>query len=122
MSIAERFITHAVENQPPPLAPYNAYLTDRALRDAVAREGGAWGHADQRGAHVVRAAISFLHGQPEQGNGCPLTMTYAAVPALRHEPRVAEAWVPRITSLEYDARVLPAAQKRGCTVGMGMTE
>ncbi len=42
MNAQERFATHAVENQPPPLAPYNAWTTDRALREAVKREGGAW--------------------------------------------------------------------------------
>ena len=42
MSVAERFLTHDVENQPPPLAPYDAYATDVALREALAREGGGW--------------------------------------------------------------------------------
>jgi putative acyl-CoA dehydrogenase len=43
MSIADGFITHQVQNQPPLLRSYNPWLTDRALREAVAREGGAWG-------------------------------------------------------------------------------
>jgi putative acyl-CoA dehydrogenase len=43
MTLAERFVTHDVENQPPPLTGYNAYLQDRALREAVHRAGGAWG-------------------------------------------------------------------------------
>jgi len=45
MSVADRFRTHDVENQPPPLAPYDAYATDVALREALAREGGAWAEA-----------------------------------------------------------------------------
>jgi putative acyl-CoA dehydrogenase len=45
MSHAERFVSHSVENQPPPLGAFNAYLTDRPLREAVCREGGGWGEA-----------------------------------------------------------------------------
>lgn len=82
----------------------------------------AWWHADQPSAHVARSAITYLHAQFEAGTGCPLTMTYAAIPALRHSPELAEVWVPRLTSKVYDPRVLPASQKLGCTIGMGMTE
>ena len=46
MSIADRFITHRVENQPPPLAPYDAYATDVPLREALLREGGGWAEAE----------------------------------------------------------------------------
>ena len=45
MPIADRFRTHEVDNQPPALAPYDAYATDVALREAVAREGGGWAEA-----------------------------------------------------------------------------
>jgi putative acyl-CoA dehydrogenase len=82
----------------------------------------AWRNEDKVGAHVARAALSYLHGQPEQGNGCPLTMTYACVPTLRHQPELAKAWMPRITSTEYDARFIPAWEKKNNTIGMGMTE
>ena len=82
----------------------------------------AWRHADRPGAHVARAALAYLHAQPEQGNGCPLTMTYASVPALRHQPELAKAWLPRILSTEYDQRFIPAWDKHGNTIGMGMTE
>ncbi|HZR35665.1 MAG TPA: acyl-CoA dehydrogenase family protein, partial [Nevskia sp.] len=82
----------------------------------------AWRHADRPGAHVARAALAYLHAEPEQGNGCPLTMTYACVPALRHQPELAKAWLPRIISTEYDSRFIPAWDKRGNTIGMGMTE
>ncbi|MDB5971763.1 MAG: acyl-CoA dehydrogenase, C-terminal domain protein [Hydrocarboniphaga sp.] len=81
----------------------------------------AWRH-QRPGAQVARSALAYLHYQAEAGTSCPLTMTYAAVPALKHAPTLAAQWLPRITSLEYDARVLPAADKRGCTIGMGMTE
>jgi putative acyl-CoA dehydrogenase len=82
----------------------------------------AWRHADRPGAHVARAAISYLHSQAEAGTGCPLTMTHSAIPALRHAPDLAREWIPKLTSLDYDPRVLPFAQKNGCTIGMGMTE
>ena len=82
----------------------------------------AWWHADRPAAHVARSAITYQHAQFEAGTGCPLTMTYAAIPALRHSPELAAVWEPRITSQHYDPRVLPAADKRGCTLGMGMTE
>ncbi len=82
----------------------------------------AWRNANKAGAHVARAALFYLYGQPEQGCCCPLTMTYASVPALRHQPELAETWLPRITSTTYDARFIPAWEKRGNTIGMGMTE
>ncbi|MFA5940811.1 MAG: isovaleryl-CoA dehydrogenase [Sinimarinibacterium sp.] len=82
----------------------------------------AWRNEAAPGAHVARAALSYLHAQAEAATGCPLTMTHSAVPALRHEPKLAEFWLPKITSYEYDPRVLPVAQKTGCTIGMGMTE
>ncbi len=188
MSLADQFVTHAVDNQVPPLGDYNAYASDRALQEAVAREGGgwadahlsefgavaggelmrlgytaneykprlrafdryghrldevefhpsyhrvmqlamqygvhayAWRHADRPGAHVARAALSYLHTQAESGTGCPLTMTHSAVPALRHAPALAARWLPKINAYEYDPRVLPFAQKTACTIGMGMTE
>ena len=74
------------------------------------------------GAHVARAAKHYLLTQAEAGVLCPLTMTFAAVPALRAEPEVAAEWVPWITSKVYDFGLRPAAEKRGVIVGMAMTE
>lgn len=74
------------------------------------------------GAHVARAAHHYLLDQIESGVGCPLTMTFAALPALRAQPDVAEEWAPRITSTQYDPRMLPPVAKRGCLMGMAMTE
>lgn len=74
------------------------------------------------GAHVARAAKHFLLTQVEAGVGCPLTMTFAAVPALRAEPALANEWIPRLISTIYDARFVPAADKKGCLMGMAMTE
>jgi len=188
METPPRFATHAVENQPPPRVPYDAWLTDLPLREAVAREGGAWAgeaiatygklaggevqefarlanahrpqlrthdryghridevefhpayhelmriatehgvsgfawrHADREGAHVARAVLMYLHYQADQGTSCPLTMTYACVPALRHAPELAASWLPRVVAPRYDGRHVPAWDKPGNTIGMGMTE
>jgi len=187
---SDRFLasTHEVINQPTELLDYNLYATDRALREAVAREGaeaseatllefgrtigtaeylelGALAnryppefephdrfgrrtdlvrfhpayHALMRtaiaeglhaspwtepgpGAHVARAARYYLHAQVEAGHGCPITMTFAAVPSLRLQPDLAALWEPKITSREYDPGNRPAHEKPGVTVGMAMTE
>jgi len=76
----------------------------------------------RRGAHVARAALFYTLSQAEAGHGCPISMTYSGVPALRAQPEVAAEWEPRLTSLEYDPRLVPAAQKRGAICGMAMTE
>ena len=74
------------------------------------------------GAHVARAARTYLHTQVEAGHGCPITMTFAAVPSLRLQPELASVWEPKITSRVYDPRNVPAEQKQGVTIGMAMTE
>jgi putative acyl-CoA dehydrogenase len=76
----------------------------------------------QAGAQVARAAAYLLFGQLENGSQCPVTMTYASVPALRQNPAIAARWLPKILSREYDPRSLPMEQKRGALIGMGMTE
>ena len=179
--------THEVLNQPPPLADYDVFAADRALGDAVRREGAewaidrlhtvgriaggeaiAWGvqankhvpelrafdryghrvdeveyhpawhmlmragveqglHASpwreaKPGAHVARAAAFFVMAQAEAGFGCPISMTYSAVPALRSTPSLSKLWEPRLTSLHYDPRNRPAADKQGALCGMAMTE
>ena len=82
--------------------------------------GLSW-RSPQPGAHVARAALSYLHSQAEAGTSCPLTMTHAAVPVLRQEPALAE-WAGKAAAPFYDARDLPIGDKPGITVGMGMTE
>ncbi|MGW4932395.1 acyl-CoA dehydrogenase family protein [Streptomyces sp. NPDC004166] len=74
------------------------------------------------GGHVRRAAAFVLWTQAEAGNGCPLSMTHAAVPALRTDPALAAEWEPRLTSTVYDRALRPAAEKAGVIFGMGMTE
>jgi len=186
-TLSAAHLTHDVLNQPRPLEGYNLFTQDRALTDALRREGAGWageraaalgelvggepmrwgvqantfppvlrthdryGHRiDQvefhpawhelmrmsvqhglhalpwrepgRGAHVARAALFFLASQAEAGHGCPISMTYSGVPALRVQPELANEWEPRLTSLEYDPRFLPAGAKRGALCGMAMTE
>jgi putative acyl-CoA dehydrogenase len=72
--------------------------------------------------HVRRAAAFLLWTQVEAGNCCPLSMTHAAVPALRTDPELAAVWEPRLTSTVYDRDLRPARLKAGALFGMGMTE
>ena len=174
-------------NQPPPLEGYDLFRENRALAEALEREGGGWAaeaaselgrfltgeplewgrlanenpprlrthdrfgnridevefhpawhwlmktsvehglHAlswrEQRpGAHVARATLFFLTAQVEAGHGCPISMTHAAVPALRAQPDLAAEWEPRLTSLAYDPGLKPAGEKLGALCGMAMTE
>jgi putative acyl-CoA dehydrogenase len=74
------------------------------------------------GAHVARAALFYLASQNEAGHGCPISMTYACVPALRRQRDVARIWEPRIATTSYDRRFVPAEQKSGVLIGMAMTE
>jgi putative acyl-CoA dehydrogenase len=77
---------------------------------------------DQPGAHVARAATYVCSGQAEAGFGCPITMTFAAVPALRTQPEVAAEWVPRLTATSYDPELKPPTEKASALCGMAMTE
>lgn len=182
------FHTHTVDNQPPGLDGLDLWGGDRALREAVAREGGSgrepllaeygrlaggemlrlgeeanrdrprlrthdrFGHRIDRvefadayhrlmalgvghgvsnhswregptdAARLVqRAALTFLHHQADAGTTCPLTMTHAAVPVLRAAAGLGD-WADRAVAPAYDPRDVPVADKRGITLGMGMTE
>jgi putative acyl-CoA dehydrogenase len=76
----------------------------------------------QPGAHVARAAGFVVWSQVEAGHGCPISMTYSIVPALRAQPELSAEWEPRLTARGYDPRDAPAAGKAGNLAGMGMTE
>ncbi|MEV6051393.1 acyl-CoA dehydrogenase family protein [Streptomyces sp. NPDC052107] len=80
---------------------------------------GAW---TRPSGHVRRAAAFLVWTQVEAGNCCPLSMTHAAVPALRTDPVLAAEWEPRLTSTVYDRELRPAVRKPGVLFGMGMTE
>ncbi|MEZ5116982.1 MAG: acyl-CoA dehydrogenase family protein [Candidatus Nanopelagicales bacterium] len=72
--------------------------------------------------HVARAAGFMVWSQVEAGHGCPMSMTYASVPALRVSPDVAADWVSGLASTSYDFGLRPAAGKAGLVAGMAMTE
>jgi putative acyl-CoA dehydrogenase len=74
------------------------------------------------GAHAARAAAFYVWSQVEGGHGCPVSMTYAAVPALRQQEDLAATWEPLMTTLDYDPGLRPASTKRGALFGMAMTE
>jgi putative acyl-CoA dehydrogenase len=74
------------------------------------------------GAHVARGAAFMCMSQAEAGIGCPISMTYSVIPALRTQPELAAEWEPRFLSAEYDPRNTPAPGKSGALAGMGMTE
>jgi putative acyl-CoA dehydrogenase len=180
--------THEVGNQAPPIGDYNLFETDRAMVEAVNREGADWavdritavgklagterlqelgrlanenppklrthdrygnrvdevdfhpswhellGLAVEHelhslpwnqpgpGAHVARAAAFMCFSQAEAGVGCPVSMTYSVIPAIRHQPELAEEWEPRWLSTGYDPANKPASEKPGALAGMGMTE
>jgi putative acyl-CoA dehydrogenase len=81
-----------------------------------------WGPDAGPAAHVRRAAGFLVWSHAEAGHGCPVSMTYAAVPALRVDPALAEVWEPRLRSRHYDGVLGPPAAKTGALAGMGMTE
>jgi putative acyl-CoA dehydrogenase len=74
------------------------------------------------GAHVARGAAFMCFSQAEAGVGCPTSMTYSVIPALRTQPELAAEWEPRFLSSSYDPANAPASQKSGALAGMGMTE
>ncbi|MGW7381215.1 acyl-CoA dehydrogenase family protein [Streptomyces sp. NPDC054794] len=93
------------------------------MRAAVAEglAGSPWAD-DRPGAHVVRSAGGLVWGHTEAGHGCPTSMTYAAVPALRTQPELAKVYEPLLTSREYEPGLRVPTEKRGLLAGMGMTE
>jgi putative acyl-CoA dehydrogenase len=74
------------------------------------------------GSHVARAAKFMVWTQAEAGHGCPVSMTYACVPALRHAPDLAARYEPLLTATVYEPALRPAASKAGLLAGMAMTE
>jgi putative acyl-CoA dehydrogenase len=119
---------------PPTFAPFDRYGHRRdefdfhpAWHECMAWlkshgvDTGAW--ADPRpGAHVRRAALFQLFAEIECGSLCPTTMTYGAVPIVSRSPEIAREWRPKLLSRDYDPRTLPVGEKRGATMGMGVTE
>ncbi|MCU7824987.1 acyl-CoA dehydrogenase family protein [Kitasatospora sp. DSM 101779] len=99
--------------------PYWHRLMDTAVRYGL--HAAPW--ADRRpGAHTARAAKFYVWGQVEAGHTCPISMTYAAVPALRATPDLAERYEPLLSAREYDFGLREPSTKRGLIAGMSMTE
>ncbi len=82
---------------------------------ALAWEGGT-------GGHVSHAAMVYMASQLEPGHCCPMTMTYAGVPALAGQGGALEVWREKLLSRVYDPSVAPLGAKAGATLGMAMTE
>ncbi|MPQ97409.1 DNA alkylation response protein [Modestobacter sp. I12A-02628] len=95
----------------------------RVIRDSVAHGAHTrcWA-APRPGAHVARAATFMMFAQVEPGHSCPVSMTHSVVPALAFAPQVAEQWLPRVLSEEYDPELRDPATKGFALFGMGMTE
>ncbi|MGI5531762.1 acyl-CoA dehydrogenase family protein [Streptomyces syringium] len=95
-----------------------------ALMTAAVESGqhaAPWSQA-RPGAHLVRAAKFYVWAQAEPGHGCPISMTYAAVPALRAQPELAALYEPLLASRRYDYGLRPPLGKQGLIAGMSMTE
>ena len=95
-------------------------LLDTAVSYGLTAE--PWMRPVGTGAHLRRAAGFVAWSQVEAGHGCPVSMTYAAVPALMSSPELMAIWTPLLASREYDFGLRPHALKRGVLAGMGMTE
>ncbi len=76
----------------------------------------------REGAHAARAAKFYVWGQVEAGHSCPISMTYAAIPALRANPELAARYEPLLAATEYDFGLREPSTKRGLIAGMSMTE
>ena len=92
------------------------------LGEAVAAglHGTPWARGP--GAHVERAAGFMLFTELEPSVLCPVSMSYAATPALRGNPAVFADWFGKLASTAYDPQLVPFTHKPGVTMGMGMTE
>jgi putative acyl-CoA dehydrogenase len=78
--------------------------------------------SDEPFAHTARAALYMTAMQAEAGFACPITMTFAAIPALRAQPELAAEWEPLLTATTYDPRLIPVSEKASAIAGMAMTE
>jgi putative acyl-CoA dehydrogenase len=95
------------------------WLMERAVGHGL--QAAPW-ESDAEHPHLRRAAGFFAWSQTEPGHGCPISMTYAAVPALRADDAIAKEWTPRLAATSYDPGIRPVTEKAGALAGMGMTE
>ena len=96
------------------------WLMTRAVGAGLTAE--PWTAPAGSGAHVRRAAGFAMWSRVEAGHGCPVSMTYAAGSALRHDPTLGARWLPALASRSYDFGIRPVSEKSGAVAGMGMTE
>ena len=76
----------------------------------------------ERGGHVAHTVLEYLLGQVEGGICCPMTMTYAVLPALKNHSDLYKQLAPKLLSSKYDPRMCPISEKSAITMGMAMTE
>ncbi|MBD3624556.1 MAG: acyl-CoA dehydrogenase family protein [Rhodobacteraceae bacterium] len=128
-----RHAAHEARRDPPRLVTHDqtgARLDEVRFNDGyhrLLREGLGLGYAalpwdGAAGGHATHAALVYMMTQVEPGICCPMTMSYAAVPALAPAPALEAAWRPLLVSGIYDPAVSPLSGKRGATLGMAMTE
>ena len=94
----------------------------RLMREGLAAGYAALPWEGAAGGHATHAAMVYLTSQVEPGVCCPMTMTYAAIPALKPDAALFDRWVPKLISRAYDGAAKPLARKTGATLGMAMTE
>src|SRR4051812_34247655 len=122
------------EAHPPVLKTHDRYgnRVDEVVYDPAYHElmrtavsfglhGAPW-HDPRPHPHLTRAARSSVWGVVDAGHGCPISMTYAVVPALRANPELADRYEPLLSSATYDPSLRPPDQKAGLLAGMSMTE
>ena len=98
------------------------WLMDRAVSHGLQAAPWAQQAEGSTTAHVRRAAGFMAWSHTDPAHGCPISMTYAAVPALRADETLAKEWTPALAATTYDPGIRPVGQKRGALAGMGMTE
>src|SRR5213080_900477 len=76
---------------------------------------------EREGGYVLKAALQ-MSATADAGHGCPITMTSAAIPALRTTPELAAEWEPLLMARGYDGELRPAHEKGSAKCGMAMTE
>ena len=96
---------------------YHALMA-RALGTGL--HSAAWKQA--KAGFSARAVLFYLWNQLEQGTACPVTMTFASIPVMRHAPDIERQWRAKVLADAYDPRPIPVGEKTGATIGMAMTE
>ncbi|MDQ7018933.1 MAG: acyl-CoA dehydrogenase family protein [Robiginitomaculum sp.] len=128
-----RDLGRQAEENPPKLHAFNAQgqrideiefhpawhdLMALGLKNGVSSR--AWTHP--HGGHITHGALMAMMSWTDGGVCCPISMTYAVTSVLKEHDWTADEWLPRVTTADYDPRVLPAGQKSAAIMGMAMTE